>query len=148
MNIEVLIKNFPTEDTCRENLRQYQEKNTITCKNCGCQKHYWLKAKWQWQCSKCKFRTTLRSGTIMENSKLLVRKWYQALAIAALCDEKISISELQRKLGHKRYEPIWNMSKRIRNHMENDGEMYGLIGMLNKKVKEPQRDELKQVGVK
>jgi hypothetical protein len=147
MNIEVLIKNFPSEDTCKENLRRYKERNIINCKNCACQKHYWLKAKWQWQCSECKTRTTLRVGTIMENSKLQVRKWYQALAIIAFSDEKISIVELQRKLEHKRYEPIWNMSNQIQNHIENDGELYDLLGLLSiKGNKQQQRDELKQVG--
>lgn len=149
MNIEVFIKNLPNEDTCEDYLRRYKERNVIACRNCGCQKHYWLKAKWQWQCSECKTRTTLRSGTIMENSKLLVRKWYQALAIVAFSDEKIPITKLQLILEHKRYEPIWNMSNCIRNHMENDGELYGLIGLLNiKEIKELQRNELKQVEVK
>ena len=131
MNIDLLIKNFPNEETCKENLRRHKEECAITCKNCGCQKHYWLKAKWQWQCSECKSTTSLRSGTIMENSKLLIRKWYLVMAVEAFCDEKISISELQRKLGHSRYESIWNMTNRIRDQMENTSEVYGLYGLLN-----------------
>jgi len=146
MNIDLLIKNFPNEDTCKENLRKHKEGDVIACKNCGCQKHYWLKAKWQWQCSECKSRTTLRSGTIMENSKLIVQIWYLVMAIVVFCDEKISVSEIQRKLGHSRYESIWNMSNRIRDHMEHDGDMYNLFGLLNiKRATEKHMSELKKV---
>ena len=146
MNIEFFIKNLPDEDICKENLRRYKERNVIACKNCACKKHYWLKAKWQWQCSTCKTRTSLRGGTIMENSNLLVRKWYEALAIVAFYNENISITKLQRKLEHTRHDTIWNLSNRIRDHIENEGEMYDLFVLLSiAGNKQQQKDELKLV---
>ncbi len=77
MNIIKFIESFPNEESCRFHLKKkIMEKQGIVCKKCGCKKHYWLKAKRQWQCTECRFRTGLRSGTMMENYKLPIRKWY------------------------------------------------------------------------
>ena len=89
MNIIKFIESFPDENSCREHFKEVREKQGIVCKKCGCTKHYWLKAKWQWQCSECLFRTGLRSGTMMENYKLPIRKWYLAMAFMSFSKKGI-----------------------------------------------------------
>lgn len=130
MNIIKFIEDYPDENSCKTHFQMIREKEGIICKKCGCTKHYWLKAKWQWQCSECKFRTTLRSGTMMENAKLPFRKWYLAMAFMSFSKKGISAVELQRQLEHKRYEPIWSMMHRIRKAMGNRDNLYGLEGMV------------------
>ncbi|MFT7592186.1 MAG: hypothetical protein ACI9UJ_002115, partial [bacterium] len=78
MNLLNFIEEFPTEASCKEHFRLQRQHEGIVCKRCNGCKHYWLKAKWQWQCAGCEFRTTLRSGTMMEHGKLPFRKWYLA----------------------------------------------------------------------
>ena len=130
MNIIKFIESFPDENSCREHFRQIREQEGIVCKKCGCKKHYWLKAKWQWQCSECRFRTTLRSGTMMENYKLPIRKWYLAMAFMSFSKKGISAAEMQRQLDHSRYETIWIMMHRIREAMGNRDGRYELAGMV------------------
>ena len=130
MNIIKFIESFPDENSCREHFRQIREQEGIVCKKCGCKKHYWLKAKWQWQCSECRFRTTLRSGTMMENYKLPIRKWYLAMAFMSFSKKGISAAEMQRQLDHSRYETIWVMMHRIREAMGNRDGRYELAGMV------------------
>ena len=130
MNIIKFIESFPDENSCREHFRQIREQEGIVCKKCGCKKHYWLKAKWQWQCSECRFRTTLRSGTMMENYKLPIRKWYLAMAFMSFSKKGISAAEMQRQLDHSRYETIWVMMNRIREAMGNRDGRYELAGMV------------------
>lgn len=81
MNILEFVEQFPDEKSCRDNVRLAREREGIVCKKCTGKKHYLLKAKWAWQCADCSFRTSLRSGTIMENSNLAVRTWYLAMAL-------------------------------------------------------------------
>jgi len=107
-----------------------REQQGITCKKCGCSKHYWLQDKWQWQCSECRFRTTIRSGSMMENAKLPFRKWYLAMAFMSYSKKGISATELQRQLGHKRYESIWTMMHKIRQAMGNRDAIYKLFDMV------------------
>src|SRR5665647_1742959 len=130
MNIIKFIEDYPDENSCKTHFQKIREKEGIICKKCGCTKHYWLKAKWQWQCSECKFRTTLRSGTMMENAKLPFRKWYLAMAFMSFSKKGISAVELQRQLDHKRYESIWMMMHKIRQAMGNRDALYKLSDMV------------------
>lgn len=101
MNILRFVDQFPDENSCEELFRLQREKEGLKCKKCGCQKYYWLNAKYQWQCLKCSFRICLRSGTTFQSSKLPPRKWY--LAMMLMTNKGLSAKELQRQLGHKRY---------------------------------------------
>jgi hypothetical protein len=130
MNILRFIEQFPTEDSCREHFREQRESEGVICKKCGGTHHYWLQAKWQWQCSRCDFRTTLRSGSMMEHSKLPVRKWYLAMAFMSYSKKGLSACELQRQLGHRRYDTVWSLMHRIRNAMGNRDSLYTLCGAI------------------
>lgn len=130
VNIINFIEHFPDEHSCKEHFKRVREQEGITCKNCGCTKHYWLKAKYQWQCSECRFRTTLRSGTMMENSNLPFRKWYLAMAFMSFTKKGLSAKELQRQLDHSRYATVWSMMHRIRKAMGQRDKQYNLEGMI------------------
>src|SRR5690606_41838451 len=97
MTILRFLEQFPDEASCREHFRQQREHEVVCCKRCGNKKQYWLQAKWQWQCSECGFRTTLRSGSMMENSNLPVRTWYLAMAFMSFTKKGISAHELKRQ---------------------------------------------------
>ena len=127
MNLLRFMEEFPDEGWCRSHLRKVREKQGVVCKKCSGKKHYWLKAKGQWQRADCSFRTTLRSGTVMENSKLPVKTWYIAMAFMTYSKKGISV-ELQRQLGHKRYDTVWSLMHRIRGAMGKRDGLYGLEG--------------------
>ncbi|MBN4071296.1 IS1595 family transposase [Crocinitomix catalasitica] len=117
MIISEFYKMFPDEASCRKHLKTSREQAGIECKKCGSEFHYWLKAKEQWQCRKCNFRTTLRSGTLFESSNLKLKTWYEALYLVCNTKKGISACELQRQLGLKRNEPAWYMLHKIRKAM-------------------------------
>ena len=130
MNILKFFEQFPDEQSCRDHFKENREGQGVICKKCGCMKHYWLKNKSQWQCSSCKFRTTLRSGTMMESSNLSIRKWYLAIFFMTYTKKGMSACELQRQLGHKRYDTVWSLMHRIRNAMGNRDALYTLRDMV------------------
>jgi hypothetical protein len=66
----------------------------------------------------------------MENAKLPLRKWYLAMAFMSFSKKGLSDTELQRQLGHKRYEPIWLMMHKIRKSMGNRDALYKLTDMV------------------
>ena len=130
MTILKFAEEFPDEKSCRAHMRKAREKEGIVCKKCKGKKHYWLKAKWAWQCAECNFRTSLRSGTMMENSNLPIRTWYLAMAFMSFTKKGISATELQRQLDHSRYQTIWSLMHRIREAMGKRDDLYGLNGMI------------------
>ena len=117
MNILDFYKEYPNEKSCKEAFIRHREQEGIVCKKCNCKKHYWKKSKEQWQCSNCGFRTTIKSGTVMENSKLPYQYWFIAMHLLTTTKKSFSAQEIQRQLGHKRYEPIWAMLHKVRSIM-------------------------------
>lgn len=124
------FENYGTEAKCKAHWIELRKKQDVLCQKCGCVKSYWLLKKEQFQCAQCKFRTTLRSGTIMDSSKLLYRDWYLAMYLMTSSKKGISALELQRQLGRKRYEPVWMMMHKIRDLMLFREEQYRLTGEL------------------
>ena len=130
MNILKFVETFPDETSCKEHFRLSREAEGIKCKKCNGTVHYWLKGKFQWQCKHCNFRTCLRSGTVFSHSKLPLRKWYLAMCLMSMTKKGISAKEMQRQLGHKRYQSIWRMMHIIREGMGKRDSLYKLEGMI------------------
>lgn len=130
MTILNFVKEFATEQSCRDHFRVQRETEGVICKKCKNEKQYWLKGKEQWQCASCSFRTTLRSGTIMESSNLPIRTWYLAMVFMTFSKKGISATELQRQLKHNRYRTIWELMHKIRKAMGQRDALYNLDGMV------------------
>jgi len=56
----------------------------------------------------------------MENSNLPLHYWLSVMAYLGMGNEPISALQVQKELGHKRYEPILHMVKKIRSLPESD----------------------------
>ena len=67
---------------------------------------------------------------MMENSNLPIRTWYLAMVFMSYTKKGLSAKELQRQLGHKRYDTVWSLMHRIRNAMGNRDALYTLEGMI------------------
>lgn len=130
MTILEFSKRFPTEASCRLHFKAVRDKAGVVCKKCKHTDHYWLQNKEQYQCKSCGFRTTLRSGTVMEDSKLPFMKWYMAMIFMSATKKGFSASEMQRQIGHKRYEPIWLMVHKLRTVMGKRDDLYKLIDII------------------
>jgi len=130
MNTLNFFQRFPDEMACREHYRDYRIKQGVICKKCGGTDHFWLASKWQFECRACHFRTTLRSGTIMENSNLPFQVWYLAILFMTATKKGISACEMQRQLEYKRYTTVWSLMHRIRSLMGKRDDLYSLTGMV------------------
>lgn len=114
MKLLNFYKKYPTGQSCRKAFKKTREKQGIECSKCGNRTHYWKKNREEWECKKCSHRTRLRVGTVMENSKLPFQYWFIAMHLITSTKKSISAKEMQRQLGHKRYEPIWAMMHKLR----------------------------------
>ncbi|MEI6684199.1 MAG: IS1595 family transposase [Bacteroidota bacterium] len=130
MNTLVFTQRFPDEAACREHYKNMRLKRGLTCKKCGGTSHFWLACKGQFECKVCHFRTTLRSGTVMEHSHLSFRVWYLAILFMTATKKGISACEMQRQLGYKRYKTVWSLMHRIRTLMGKRDDLYSLTGMI------------------
>ena len=124
------MEEFPTEASCKVHFKAQREQEGVICKKCGSTHQYWLKAKDQWQCGSCSFRTTLKSSSIMEGSKVDFHTWYKAMAFMTYSKKTISAAELQRQLNHPKYDTIWRLMHKIRSAMGKRDALYQLEGAI------------------
>jgi hypothetical protein len=130
MNIFSFTAEFDSEESCRNHFKSERDKIGILCKKCGHWEHYWIKSQWSYECKKCRSRTSLRSGTIMQSSNLSFMIWYKAMFLLTATKKGFSSKEIQRQLGLKRYEPVWAMVHKLRKAMGNRDDRYTLEGMI------------------
>lgn len=130
MNIINFINRFPDEASCIEFIKVQRIQEGIICKKCTGTKHYWLENKLCFQCTSCGFRTSIKSGTVMENSNLPIRTWMMAITFITATKKGFSAAELQRQLGMKRYEPVFRMYHKLRVVMGKRDDRYRLEDMV------------------
>jgi len=121
---------FTDEKSCRLHFKEQRDLEGVVCHRCQGTDHYWLKNKWSYQCKGCNARISLRSGTIMESSKLSFMIWYKTIFLLSTTKKGFSSKEIQRQLGLKRYEPVWAMVHKLRKAMGQRDDRYTLEGMI------------------
>lgn len=128
MNILEFIQRFPDEDACRLRFKEQRDQMGVICRKCNCKDHFWLENKQCYECKSCHSRQSLRSGTVMQNSKLPYRYWLITIHLLTSTKKSFSTEELRIQLGHKRYQPIWEMTNKLRDVMGKRDNLYQLRG--------------------
>lgn len=124
------MEKYPTEISCKKELRRLRERKGIVCPICGGIVHYWKSDKECFECATCHYRQSLKANTVMHGSQLPIRYWFIAIHLLTSTKKGISACELQKQLGHKRYEPIWAMLHKLRCVMgmrENEYKVDGAV---------------------
>ena len=127
MKLVDFFNNYPSEVDCKLKFKEIREKQGVICKKCQSKNDYWwLKSKELYECKKCGFRMSLKSGTVLENSKLPYQYWFIAFHLMTSTKKTLSALEMQRQLGHEYYECIWAMMHKIRLVMGKRDDLYTL----------------------
>jgi DNA-directed RNA polymerase subunit RPC12/RpoP len=108
----------PEEKLCVDLLKAIKEEQGIICRRCNSSQYYWKQDKTVFECKECGVRTSLKVGTIMNRSRLPIYYWVVAVNCIISGSSKITIKDIQRKLEHKRYEPILEMCNTIKVQLE------------------------------
>jgi hypothetical protein len=130
MNLLNFIAQYPNELICKVQWQSYRDKEGVVCIRCGGKEHYWKSDKESYECKRCGYRQGLKANTVMHDSNLPFRYWFIAIHLLTSTKKSFSAKELQRQLGHNRYEPIWYMLHKLRSAMGNRDERYKLSGVI------------------
>lgn len=130
MNIFSFTAHFGSDEDCKKHFKEQRDKMGVICRKCCGTSHYWKQDKECYECKNCRYRTSLRKGTVMESSKLSFLIWYKTMFLMSCTKKGFSAKEIQRQLGLKRYEPVWAMVHKLRDAMGNRDELYTLQDMI------------------
>ncbi len=92
MNIFSFGVEFSSEEDCIAHFKAERDKVGVFCK-CGKTDFFWIKSRLSYECKSCRKRTTLRSGTIMENSNLSFLVWYKAIFLMSATKKRVSLQK-------------------------------------------------------
>ena len=109
-----LLTYFDTEERCIEYFAQLRWNGKPQCPYCQHEHAYELKGKTRrWKCASCRQQFSVRVGTIFEDSKISLRKWFFAVYLATAHKKGISSHQLARDLNITQ-KTAWFMLQRIR----------------------------------
>ncbi len=114
-NLHEMISKLQDEKACREYLIKERWNGVISCPYCNCEKVYVVENGKRFKCSNkaCLLKFSVTVGTIFENSKIPLNKWFHAVYVSTAHKKGISSYQLARDLGLSQ-KTTWFMLHRIR----------------------------------
>jgi transposase-like protein len=109
-----VIKEFSTEEKCIKHLEKLRWPKGIICPCCGSnRKVYSIERSNNYKCADCKKQFSVRKGTIFEESRLPLQKWFVASWLVTSNRKGISSCQLAREIGVTQ-KTAWFMLGRLR----------------------------------
>ena len=113
-----------SEDDCRQFLELMRWGGEPVCPKCGAEKPYRITRKTRtknnvqklFKCRACRRQFSATVGTIFEDSKIPLSKWFAAIYLMCSSKKGISAHQLHRMLNIA-YRSAWFMCHRVRNAM-------------------------------
>jgi transposase-like protein len=118
-NLMDLTDFFNTEKKCYEFLKANLYKDGIVCSECGSKNIFEFKTNYKrCRCLDCKFDFSLRKGTIFEESRLPLRKWFVCIYLVTSNSKGLSSVQLAKQVGITQ-KTAWFVLQRLRAVAEN-----------------------------
>lgn len=124
------------EDSAVEFLEELRWGDEACCPRCGDCDVYQMQSRgggresnYRWRCRGCGKQFTVRTGTVMDDSRIPVRTWVHAYWRAASSKKGVSALQIQRETGIS-YKSALFLMHRIRWAMSDDGNRRKLDGQV------------------
>ena len=113
-SIMELVGRFPDEQSCIDHLTEIRWRNGKFCPHCGgTEKVYTFKNNRTHKCGDCRLKFSIKVGTIFEDSKVPLRKWFMAIYLITAHKKGISSVQLGKDIGVTQ-KTAWFMNHRLR----------------------------------
>lgn len=124
-----LLVYFKDEQVCRGYLELVRWNGNLECpyQDCGHNKIFKYSNGKVYKCDKCKRQYSVRVGTIFEDSKIPLQKWFAGIYLITSHKKGISSLQLHRDLGITQ-KSAWYLLHRIRHTLGMDkGKLTGVV---------------------
>lgn len=109
-----LMTAFPDEQSCIDHLTTMRWRDGEFCPYCGSVKIYHFSDRKTHKCGDCKQRFSIKVGTIFEDTKLPLRKWFLAIWMITSHKKGIASVQLAKDLGITQ-KSAWFVMHRLRH---------------------------------
>lgn len=112
-SIVELVSFFSTEERCKRAIRDSRwEKDDIVCPFCG-HHHCWTRKDDKFRCPECEKNFTVTVGTIFENTKIPLVKWFTAMYLISCHKKGVSSVQLATDI-HVTQKTAWFILHKVR----------------------------------
>ena len=119
MTMPEFLARFASEAGCRAHLFSLRWPKGFRCRTCGGAACYLLEARTHvYQCRACGTQNSLLAGTIFEQTKSPLTKWFLAFHLFLSSKGGISALELKRQLGFGSDQTAWTWLHKIRRALD------------------------------
>src|SRR3982751_2910986 len=108
---------FGTDEQCRKYLIKARWPDGFRCDGCGHGHAYTLRTRLVYECVACRKQHSLLAGTIFEQTKTALARWFLAIYLVTSSKGGIAAAELQRQLGFGSYQTAWSWLHKLRKAM-------------------------------
>ena len=116
-NLIELLNYFNNENKCWKYLESLRWNDKVTCPFCNSEKHYKFKNSHTYKCKECKKKFNAKIGTIFENTKIPLSKWFVAIYLATSHKKGISSLQLSKDISVTQ-KTAWFILHRIREMLK------------------------------
>lgn len=122
MNLTTLSKKYNTQFKCITYLEQLRwgkgKKRKVACALCGSDRVTKRKGTIKYHCNKCNSDFSVLYGTIFQDTRLPLPKWFQIIALMLNAKQGMSASQISRTIG-VHYKTAWFNCMKVRCGMIN-----------------------------
>ncbi len=111
------LERFGTDAQCRAHLFEVRWPEGFRCAGCGHDRAWALRSRLIDECAACGKQHSLLAGTIFEQTKTGLARWFLAIFLVTSSKRGISAMELKRQMGFGSYQTAWSWLHKIRRAM-------------------------------
>jgi transposase-like protein len=116
-DLPTFVSRFGSDAQCRAYLVRARWPAGFCCSGCGRGRAYSHKLRLIEECASCGKQHSLLAGTIFEQTKTGLAKWFLAIYLVTSSKGGISAMELKRQIGFGSYQTAWTWLHKIRRAM-------------------------------
>jgi transposase-like protein len=116
-DLPTFLRRFGTDAKCRAYLVRARWPAGFCCTGCGHDQAWSHKKRLIEECTACGKQHSLLAGTIFEQTKTGLAKWFLAIYLVTSSKGGISAMELKRQMGFGSYQTAWSWLHKIRKAM-------------------------------
>src|SRR4029077_9027675 len=120
-DLPTFIARFGTDEQCWEHLFKARWPEGFRCRACGQDDAYVLARRNIYECAACGQQHSLLTGSIFEQTKTGLSRWFLAIYLVTSSKGGISAMELKRQMGFGSYQTAWSWLHKIRKAMVRPG---------------------------
>ena len=111
------LSRFGSDEQCRDYLFAARWPEGFCCGGCGHDEAWALRSRLVYECAACGKQHSLLAGTIFEQTKTGLARWFLAIYLVTSSKGGIAATELQRQMGFGSYQTAWSWLHKIRKAM-------------------------------